>query len=633
MEKRGKVDQLSNLDNIIKRVEQNYSVFGNKELRRVLSAYTKDPDVIHSVCEEIKLLPTVMLLGIGEDSEEKYTTKRLFELENTIQLGTDNLLRRHSKPMPQSFIKEQLSVYENLHQLKLTKEQRNAVNHLMNPERISCVVGRAGSGKSFTLGAARHVWEKKGIQVQGITLSGIAAVNLQKESNIQSRTIASFKYAILSYQLKLNKNDVVVMDEAGMTDSESMAYILEEIQKAKAKIVLVGDPDQLQPIGSGPIFQAILQRTGFAEINRIYRQAENWQRKATKSLSLGKIHDALEAYDKHNCIHFDESLILAKKSIVNRWSELRKENQLSELLILAHRNADVGKLNQRIRKQRINLREIDAGELIQTEKAIINLSKHDRILFTKNNKKMNVKNGQFGTVTLITGNNISVKTDAGKMVSFDTALYPYFTHGYAATVHKAQGVTVKHSMVFVAGFHWDRHLSYVALSRHKKSCHVFTDKQSYGNVEKLSNQLGRKPLKDSVVISEKIEVTYETIVPRKEKLIDLLKNYADYQVEQKKLIRLIGTTKFNALEESKKHHSQYRQNKENIKNCIQKIAQHPDIHKNLAVMENTKAIKLSERGGFEAISQRIGNNQIEAEVQAVIMDIHGKVLHLQAKIQ
>ncbi len=666
MEKRGKkvdrlldeeqikADNLKKLDEVIKRIEQNYSVFGSKELWRVLSTYTKDPDVLQAVSEEIKLHSAVMLLGIGDDGEEKYTTKRLFELEKTIQQCTDQLQQRCSKPVSQSFIEKQLSVYEKHHGLQLTEEQRDAINHLMKPQGVSCVVGRAGSGKSFTLGAARHLWEKKGFQMHGITLSGIAAENLQKESNIQSRTIASFKYALLSSQVKLTKKDVVVMDEAGMTDSESMAFILEEVQKSGAKIVLVGDPEQLQPIGSGPIFQAVLQRTGFAEMNRIYRQREAWQREATKNLSLGKVDKALSAYDGNQCIHFDESLVLAKRSVVNRWSELRKENQLSDILVLAHRNADVQELNHLIRKQRLIAGEVDAGEIIHAEKAILNLSKHDRILFTKNDRKMKVKNGQFGTITSIAGNTISVKTDSGKNITFDAALYPYFAYGYAATVHKAQGVTVKHSLVCVAGTYWDKHLSYVALSRHKESCHVFTDKQSYKNIEKLSQQLSRKPLKDSVLdyplnfaerrgidvenlihkipayVSEKIKSIRDKFLPREEVLVDLLKNYVDYQVEQKKLIGLIGTTKFNKLEESEKHYEKYRENKEKIKSCVQKIVQYSDVRENF-IPANTKLYKLSERGGFNAIAERMSKNQIDPEdIQAVIAEIRAKMTASQS---
>ncbi|HEV2614394.1 MAG TPA: AAA family ATPase [Gammaproteobacteria bacterium] len=605
---------LANVTDVIKTVQQNYAVFGNKEIGRTLSVYTNDSGILQELCEQIKSHSTIMFLGIGADDEEKYTSTRYFELETTIHHCTDTLKNRRGKAISKAFITEELSVYEEYYALSLTQEQQEAVAHLMKPEKISCVIGRAGSGKSFTLGAARHIWQKLGITVQGITLSGIAAVNLEKESNIPSRTIASFKYALLSSQITLYKNDVVVMDEAGMTDSESMAYILDEIQKANAKIVLVGDPEQLQPIGSGPIFQSILQNTGFTEINRIYRQVELWQRQATKNLSLGKIDVALKAYDKHNCINFNKSLTEAKQGVVSRWVELQKENDLSEILVLAHRNTDVWELNQLIRQHRLDANQIEVGILIQTETAEIYLSEHDRILFTQNNKTMNVKNGQFGTIKSITENNIMVKTDTGRLVEFNPIEYAYFAQGYAATIHKAQGVTVNHSLVFVAGAYWDKHLAYVALSRHKESCHVFADKKTYKNIDGLSARLGRSPRKESV-----LDFPKQPKVIAQEILTDLLKNYVDYQLEQKKLTYLIATTKLGALEDSKKYYTQYGENKLKIKSCIQEIIQHPDVQ------ENTQVIKLSERGGYDAIAERISKNEFESEdVLALVADVRGK---------
>jgi ATP-dependent exoDNAse (exonuclease V) alpha subunit len=54
-------------------------------------------------------------------------------------------------------------------------------------------------------------------------------------------------------------------------------------------VILVVDPQQLQPIGAGASFRAILERTGYAEINHIYRQQQEWQRQATMDLASGKI--------------------------------------------------------------------------------------------------------------------------------------------------------------------------------------------------------------------------------------------------------------------------------------------------------------------------------------------------------
>ena len=138
-------------------------------------------------------------------------------------------------------------------------------------------MGFAGTGKSYLLGAAREVWEKQGYRVLGATLSGIAAEGLAGSSGIESRTLASRLYYWDKGEQRLTANDVLVVDEAGMLGSRQMARVMEEVQASGAKVVLVGDPEQLQAIEAGAAFRAILERVGFEELTEIRRQREVWQ--------------------------------------------------------------------------------------------------------------------------------------------------------------------------------------------------------------------------------------------------------------------------------------------------------------------------------------------------------------------
>ena len=78
-------------------------------------------------------------------------------------------------------------------------------------------------------------------------------------------------------------------------------------------------------------------------------------------------------------------------------------------------------------------------------------------------------------------------------------IYPHFTYGYAATVHKTQGMTVDHSLVYAGGKGWNRHLTYVAFSRHRQSCHMYADRQTHTNDRIFTYRLSRLGLKDSVL--------------------------------------------------------------------------------------------------------------------------------------
>src|SRR3546814_1520595 len=134
---------------------------------------------------------------------------------------------------------------------------------------LAIVVGDAGTGKSTMLGVARDEWERAGYQVRGAALSGIAAEGLEGGSGIQSRTIARMEYQWGQGRELLGPRDVLVIDEAGMIGTRQMERVLSEAERAGAKVVLVGDAEQLQAIEAGAAFRALAGRHGAAEINEV----------------------------------------------------------------------------------------------------------------------------------------------------------------------------------------------------------------------------------------------------------------------------------------------------------------------------------------------------------------------------
>ena len=150
------------------------------------------------------------------------------------------------------------------------------------------VVGYAGSGKSTMLGVARRAWAAEGYRVRGAALSGVAAEGLEAGSGIECRTIASLEYAWGQGKELLEAREVLVVDEAGMVGSRQMERLLSQARAAGAKVVLVGDPEQLQAIEAGAAFRALAERHGAAEITEVRRQRAEWQRQATRELATGR---------------------------------------------------------------------------------------------------------------------------------------------------------------------------------------------------------------------------------------------------------------------------------------------------------------------------------------------------------
>jgi len=128
--------------------------------------------------------------------------------------------------------------------LDFSEEQKLAIKTATGNSAIAVIQGRAGVGKSTMLAAVRESYEQQGWKVQGIALAGVAAQNLQKESGIESKTIASWLP-----KDELDAKTVVIIDEAGMVGSKQMSDIIQKVEMAQAKLVLVGDERQLQPMG------------------------------------------------------------------------------------------------------------------------------------------------------------------------------------------------------------------------------------------------------------------------------------------------------------------------------------------------------------------------------------------------
>jgi hypothetical protein len=117
-------------------------------------------------------------------------------------------------------------------------------------------------------------------------------------------------------------------------------------------------------------------------------------------------------------------------------------------------------------------------------------SQGDRIVFTRNNYGLGVKNGSLGTITELDKQKVQVKLDDGKDVTFAPKLNPHFDQGWAATIHKSQGTTVDKTYV-LASYTMTQNLAYVAMTRHREDIHVFGSSNDFRQAEKLPEILSK----------------------------------------------------------------------------------------------------------------------------------------------
>jgi ATP-dependent exoDNAse (exonuclease V) alpha subunit len=212
-------------------------------------------------------------LGVDDRNQERFTSREMLETEAQLLRDADRLTQRNGHGVAAS---RKTSV---LSQHTLSAEQVTAFEHVTAPGDLKALVGVAGSGKSRLLAAARETWEAEGYTVKGAALSGIAAENLTAASGISSRTLAGFEWHWNRDRDPLTSRDVLVIDETGMVGTRQLARVLEVARNARAKVVMVGDPEQLQAIEAGAPFRAVLAQSGQAELQEVQRDAATRQRR------------------------------------------------------------------------------------------------------------------------------------------------------------------------------------------------------------------------------------------------------------------------------------------------------------------------------------------------------------------
>jgi len=485
---------------------QQQSTFTREDLAKLVHRHSDGAAQFTAIMAAVVASPELLRVGADGYGRPRLSTREMVAIERRMEATALALSQRRTHTVAV----ERRAMPDG----RLGEEQRLAFLHVTEARDLAAVVGFAGSGKSTMLGAAREAWEAQGYTVRGAALSGIAAEGLEGGSGITSRTIASWEHAWAQGFELLGPRDVLVVDEAGMVGSRQMARLLSAVQAAGAKLVLVGDAEQLQAIEAGAAFRAIAERVGAAEITTVQRQHIGWQRDATRELATGCTADALARYQDAGMVQAHTTDAAARAALIAGWQAARRqvgENQI----ILAHTRDDVRALNEAARALRRAAGELGEDIVLPTELGQRSFAVGDRIYFLRNERGLGgpggtgatgVKNGTLGTITAIDGAGegarLSVRLDrdgaAGDGVVFDLAEYAHIDHGYAATIHKAQSVTVERAHV-LATPGMDRHLAYVALTRHRQAVALHWSEESFGSAERLAARLGRERAKDTTL--------------------------------------------------------------------------------------------------------------------------------------
>jgi len=475
-------------------ITHQQSTFTRRDMAMFAHRHSDGIDQFNEVMGAMRGSPDLVELGQDGRGEDRFTTRDMIEAEQRLHRAAEMMAERERHDVNEADRQAALARAE-ARGLILSGEQADALTHVTDGRDLGIVVGYAGTGKSAMLGVAREAWEAAGYEVRGVALSGIAAENLESGSGISSRTIASMEHGWKNGRDMLTARDVLVIDEAGMVGTRQLERVLSHVAEAGAKLVLVGDPQQLQSIEAGAAFRSIHERHGGAEIGEVRRQREDWQRDATRDLATGRTGAAIHAYDKNSMVHSAETREQARGDLIDRWDRERQAAPDSSRIILTHTNAEVRELNEAARDRMREAGDLGEDVRVTVERGERSFAAGDRVMFLQNERGLGVKNGTLGTIEQVSEQSMSVRTDNGRSISFDLKDYDRIDHGYAATIHKAQGMTVDRTHV-LATPGMDAHGSYVALSRHRDGMDLHYGRDDFAGQDKLINTLSRDRAKD-----------------------------------------------------------------------------------------------------------------------------------------
>jgi Ti-type conjugative transfer relaxase TraA len=484
---------------ILDMISRERSVFSEWDLARLVHRYVDDPATLSNVQERLMTSPELVSLQAasfdferGANVPAKLATRSMIRTEAEMARQAIHLATQDSFPVSAAGLKATFLKHHHLHD-----EQRAAIEYVTGASRIAAVVGLAGAGKTTALKAAREAWECSGYRVVGGALAGKAAEGLEKEAGIASRTLSSWALHWGGNREPIDDRTVFVLDEAGMVASREMARIVDQVSRAGAKLVLVGDGEQLQPIEAGAAFRAIHDKTGYVLLETVRRQKHAWMRRASVAFAQGRTAEAISAYQARGKILDSPSKTEAIKSLVADWS--RSYDARKSTLILAHLRRDVRTLNKQARLALIERGLLADSTRFQTEHGPRDFAVGDQIVFLRNENSLGVKNGMIGRVVEARTGKLVVEAGEDKRrVEVAQAFYCEIDHGYATTIHKAQGATVDRVKV-LGSLSLDKHLSYVAMTRHREDVAFYYGRRSFDRAGGIDELLSRRAVKETTL--------------------------------------------------------------------------------------------------------------------------------------
>ncbi len=367
---------------------------------------------------------------------------------------------------------------------RLDPDQHAAAAAVAGAAGLVLVVGPAGTGKTSTLAAAVADLEEHGRAVFGVAPSNQAAHILATETGMATDSVAKLLYEHTRPERpagpvwQLSGGTTLIVDEAGMLPTGDLDHLTILADRYRWRLVLVGDPYQLPPVGRGGMFAELAHHTTPIELGRVRRFTNDWEGPATLALRRAD-PGVIGTYEHHDRIRsgtFDEHT----EAIV--WAWLDHTSRRETVAITAATNDEVDRLNTAIQAARLERGDLHLelavagghgdrlhpGDVVATRR-------NDRTLTT--DRGVIVKNRALWTITHTHPDGAVTLTGPDGTIALPADyVREHVRVAYANTVYGTQGATVDHAITLVSGATDHRNL-YVGATRgrHANHLHVIAD--------------------------------------------------------------------------------------------------------------------------------------------------------------
>lgn len=350
----------------------------------------------------------------------------------------------------------------------LTPQQATAVIMALK-NSISCITGGAGTGKTTALRTIMRAYHLLDFNIHAVALSGRAAKRLHESTGFETSTIAKFLR-----QEPVEKNDnILVIDEASMLDLATVYRLVTHVNP-NTRFLLVGDPNQLPPIGAGLVLGDVVKARSITttELDIVKRQKGST---GIPEYSLRIQRGEMPEHLSINNIHFHE---VTGDDIALKCVELYANAPADSQIIGATYKALHGGID-RINDQCQTILN-PASQRLEFEqygqRHYLDLRQNDPVIFTQNNYDAGVQNGTLGILESVGQTEKhygKVILDTGKEIELTASLLDSIKLGYAISLHKAQGSQFKRVIVALNNSKLiDRAWLYTAITRSEVELHI-----------------------------------------------------------------------------------------------------------------------------------------------------------------